>query len=114
MQNQPTGGSSQEPQNPTPYQPGTPCYALERLAREIPSLTPDGNKEGVYLYEAEGEPPVTLSVCGKDARRAEIEDYADKKEKPSVVTGVAGDTAYTAVLNETNIYVYVTARSCAA
>ena len=170
MQNQPTGGPRQGPQNPTPYPQGTPytgpfpiqppkkkkktglivlivllvlialslgfCglwlwaddypdyvdvlpvnpetpedvgVTLERLAVEVPALTPDEDEEGTYLYEAEDDDiPVILSVCDDYARKAEIDVYPSKKESPSVVAGVTGDTAYTAVLNDYSVYVYVT------
>ncbi|MBE6724286.1 MAG: hypothetical protein E7576_03660, partial [Ruminococcaceae bacterium] len=171
MQNQSTGGSSQGPQNPTPYPQGTPytgpfpvpgqspkkkkktglillivllilcalslgfCglllwaddypdyvdtlpvnpetpedvgVTLERLAAEIPALTPDEDEEGAYLYEAEGDIPVILSVCDDYARKAEIDVYPSEKDTPSVLAGVTGDTAYTAVLNDYSVYVYMT------
>ncbi len=171
MQYQPNGGSTQGPQNPTPYPQGTPYtgpypvqlpkkkkkagrillivllvlgalslgfiglwlwaedypdyldtlpvnpetpedvgITLERLAVEIPVLTPTEDEKGAYLYEEEGGIPVTLSVCDEDTRKAEIDVLPDKKkDSPSVLAGVTGDTAYTAVVNNYSIYVYVTA-----
>lgn len=96
-----------------PVNPETPedvGITLERLAVEIPVLTPAEDEEGAYLYEEEGGIPVTLSVCDEDTRKAEIDVLPDKKkDSPSVLAGVTGDTAYTAVLNNYSIYVYVTA-----
>ena len=80
-----------------PVNPETPedvGITLERLAVEIPVLTPAEDEEGAYLYEEEGGIPVTLSVCDEDTRKAEIDVLPDKKkDSPSVLAGVTGDTA---------------------
>ncbi|MBR4204341.1 MAG: hypothetical protein IKQ92_02590 [Clostridia bacterium] len=91
-----------------PVNPATPDDIEEVLMRltELEAVVASGN--GGYVYRDE-EAEVTLTVVPSDTVEKEAVPKSAKDEAPSVVTGITGDTAYTAFTTPEKTVVYVTA-----
>ena len=92
-----------------PVNPATPDDIEEVLMRltELEAVVASGN--GGYVYRDE-EAEVTLTVVPSDTVEKEAVPKSAKDEAPSVVTGITGDTAYTAFTTPEKTVVYAAIR----